>query len=96
MILQGLRVSRQLVDDIANVELTTETVVHERLRRIKDHDVASTGATYPKCRCESIGLRAGITVDQLLRLGSGCTGNNISGSGYVCPRLILLRRKYGH
>lgn len=56
----------------------------------------------PGCRCEELGLRAGMPVIELVELGSGCTGQTIDGrkvragqGGWVCNALDTIRRRYG-
>lgn len=57
------------------------------------------------CRCEELGLEAGMPVRELVFLGSGCTGETIDGrrvagrgpgrGGWVCNALDTIRRRYG-
>jgi hypothetical protein len=55
------------------------------------------------CRCEELGLRAGMPARELVELGSGCTGQTIdgrtvggrTGAGWVCNALDTIRRRYG-
>lgn len=59
--------------------------------------------TDERCRCEELGLRAGMPVKELIVLGSGCTGETMFGArlrparepGWVCNRLDRIRRRYG-
>lgn len=91
-----LTISRDKLDEVLERadEGRNEHVGNERLRPIKLADIALTRGEYPKCNCEDdkFGLVAGMTVHSLMRLGSGCT----SSAGHVCPRLVRLRRIYGH
>lgn len=101
MILKGLRINMVRIDEALDRadEGRTEKVANERLRPVKQADIALTGANYPKCTCESdeVGLVAGMTVHQMMALGSGCTGSKDGiAQGWVCPRLVRLRRIYGH
>lgn len=73
--------------------------------------LAETRARYPDCRCEQQNrLRAGLTLGDILHAGS-CTelghtwmlspDNTRSwvrtgGPGGVCPRMDMVRRRYGH
>jgi hypothetical protein len=47
------------------------------------------------CTCEAFGLRPGMPADELIELGSGCTGLDAGGMGWVCEALDKLRRRYG-
>lgn len=49
--------------------------------------IAETRERWPQCRCE---LHAGLSVDELIALGSGCTAGR-----EVCPRLAAVRRRCG-
>jgi hypothetical protein len=60
----------------------------------------------PTCRCEELGLRAGMPVGELIDLEAGCTSSlnkaKLNGTkathsdrGFVCPRLDTIRRRYG-
>lgn len=97
MILQGLHIDMKALDEVFDREFEVrETVAHERLRTIKEHDILATRRGN-ECSCEQLGLRPGMTVDALMRMGAGCCGTNINpGRGWVCPRLSKLRRIYGH
>lgn len=96
MIFTGLRIDMDHILEVLDRadESRNESVGNERLRPIKLADIALTRGEYPKCNCEDdkFGLVAGMTVHCLMRLGSGCT----SSAGHVCPRLVRLRRIYGH
>lgn len=102
MRLLGLTIARTKLDEAMDRvdEGRNEHVGNERMRPIKQADIALTGASYPKCKCEDdrVGLVAGMTVHQLMALGSGCTDSRFhdGGQGWVCPRLVRLRRIYGH
>lgn len=92
MILQGLKINMQDLDDVFDREFEGRQVVeHERLRRIAEHDIVTTRMRFSSCKCEGRGLYHGMTVEQLIRLGAGCTDPL-----WVCPRLVALRRMYGH
>ncbi len=77
-------------------QVTTTRVVSEEVLK-------ETGARYEGCRCDELGLAAGMLVTDLIELGSGCTGETIDGrkvhrvnsTGWVCQRLDLVRRRYG-
>lgn len=69
---------------------------HELLRKVTEADVALTRNEFQSCKCEDHGLHSGMSVDALMRLGSGCTGGDGFRQGWVCPRLVRLRRIYGH
>lgn len=56
--------------------------------------LAETARTNRNCHCEDHGLKAGMLVEDLIELESGCTGLP-TGPGWVCPRLDAVRRKYG-
>lgn len=85
-----------LIDAEDNEDRSTKHKGHERLRPIKQHDIEVTGGNYRSCKCERIGLHEGMTVDALIRMGCGCTEGSHWAAGYVCPRLVALRRMYGH
>lgn len=97
-----LTISRAKLDEVLDRadEGRSEHVSNERMRPVKLADIAVTGSEYPQCRCEDdhVGLVAGMTVHSLLHLGSGCTDSRFhdGGQGWVCPRLVRLRRIYGH
>lgn len=58
--------------------------------------LADTKRRHPGCRCEEkVGLREGMPVAELQELGSGCTGLEAGGQGWVCERLDLVRRRFG-
>lgn len=66
-----------------------ERARRRRLRAL----LAQTAKAHPRCRCQ---LRANMTLDELMRLGAGCTGSRgIGDVGWVCPRLNEVRRKLG-
>lgn len=97
MILLGLKINMQALDEVFDREFEgKQKVTHEKLRRVHEHDIIAT-RRFQGCNCESLGLRPGMTVDQLVRLGAGCCDNRIHpGKGWVCGRLVALRRLYGH
>lgn len=47
------------------------------------------------CTCTDLGLRPGMPAIELIELGSGCTGLDAGGPGWVCEALDALRRRYG-
>lgn len=102
MKLTNLQIVHRLIDEALEREDEgrTEKVSNERMRRIKLADIALTATDYPGCKCEHdhVGLTADMTVHQLMQLGSGCTDSRFhdGGQGWVCPRLVRLRRIYGH
>lgn len=67
--------------------------------------IASAMGANERCRCEELGLHAGMPVSELVELGSGCTGETPDGrrvagrsagqGGYVCNALDTIRRRYG-
>lgn len=68
--------------------------------------LAETLKSYPKCRCEELGLRAGLPVAELIELEAGCTSSHAKARfenrrvdhhdrGFVCDRLNTIRRRYG-
>lgn len=98
MIFQGLKIDMVVLDEICDRQfLRTEVPAHGDLRTVQAHDIITTGARFGQCFCEDLGLREGMTVYHLMRLGSGCCDSRVSpGRGWVCPRLVAIRRKYGH
>lgn len=70
--------------------------------------LAETGTNYPGCKCEQLGLRAGVRITDMISLGAGCTASadrwltiggqkfwvNTGGPGHVCERLSAVRRTY--
>lgn len=102
MKLLNLKIVHRLIDEAEERadEGRTEKVSNERMRRVRLADIALTGSEYPSCRCgeDHVGLMADMTVHQLMGLGSGCTDSRFhdGGQGWVCPRLVRLRRIYGH
>jgi hypothetical protein len=75
----------------------------ENRGRVRQRILDATAARYRDCRCEELGLEAGMATRELVLLGSGCTGETIDGrrvrplgsGGWVCPRLDTIRRHYG-
>lgn len=66
--------------------------------------LAETLARYPDCRCHlespvtpGYKLEEGMPSSDLIELEEGCTGSRQSGgaTGWVCPRLDLVRRRCG-
>lgn len=57
----------------------------------------------PACKCEELGLHAGMHVNDLAALGPGCTGVGVKvgdhelrpGTAWVCHALDTIRRRYG-
>lgn len=84
---------------------------YNRGATITEAILAETRARYPDCQCEQQGrLRPGMSLLDALRAGS-CTelghrwmGNpdgsrswvHVGGPGGVCPRMDMVRRRYGH
>jgi len=76
-----------------------------RVASVSAEVLAETAERYDHCRCDEMGLVAGLPVRDLIELGSGCTGETPSGvrgpykkrgsAGHVCQRLDLVRRRYG-
>lgn len=71
--------------------------------------LAETRSRHSDCRCEVIGgygfrgditlLHAGMTMQELGQLGSGCTDTRHPGNERVhgvCTRLDTIRRRYGY
>lgn len=94
----------------------TETVENGEVKRtykwtgpkhVSAQMLEESGSTYPGCRCEELGLREGMPVDELITLEEGCTGSrqraHMMGQtvspgrlgGWVCERLTKLRRMCG-
>lgn len=77
----------------------------EGLATVGEDVLADTRNRYPECRCEELGLRAGMPVEELIELEAGCTGTpgrrrlgtlyNDYQAGWVCDRLNHIRRRYG-
>lgn len=67
--------------------------------RVSQAIIAETGTRYPDCTCEEddrVGLHAGMTIEELQHLGSGCCDSRFRmHGGWVCPRLDAIRRAYG-
>jgi hypothetical protein len=65
-------------------------------RRIVSAEVvASTAERFPGCKCDELGLEAGMPVASLATLSEGCTAGSGYSPGFVCPRLDTVRRTYG-
>jgi len=78
----------------------------ESVMEVEESVLADTLLRYPSCRCERLGLVAGMPVDKLVTLEEGCTGSRqkaqLQGSrslagdaGWICERLNRIRRRYG-
>jgi hypothetical protein len=70
--------------------------------RISAEILAETKSRFQTCRCEELGLEEGLHVDELVFLGSGCTGETMDGRKlpgrrpmHVCQRLDTIRRRHG-
>lgn len=72
---------------------------------VREDVLAESRERYPRCRCEELGLRAGMPVAELVELEAGCTGSlgrrrlgtfyHDYQAGWVCDRLNLVRRRHG-
>lgn len=78
-----------------------------RVSVVSEEVIAETRERYPACRCEELGLYAGMNIGELIRLEEGCTGTRQraqlmglgvptagNGGGWVCERLDKVRRTY--
>ena len=81
----------QLKRVIARESIIKETNFNQQklTKRVDNLILITTGQRYPECRCEDLGLRAGMNMAELTLLGSGCK------QAYSCPRLDKLRRLHG-
>lgn len=69
-------------------EPTVEHAFRSRVPRNLAAVLEQTAARYPRCQCD---LHAGLTRDELVALGGGCTDSR----GFVCDRLAAVRRRCG-
>lgn len=99
MIFLHIRIStRRLQEVLTRANVTTSTNGSGRASRTRRDGtvtisaaiIADTLTRYPTCTCEEThDLRAGMTLFELQRLGSGCCDR------WICPRLDAIRRAYG-
>jgi hypothetical protein len=100
MTLTGLKINRWLIEDVIdNAGLTRSKggSGSSPTAGVSEYSIETTRREYPRCRCEDLGLFAGMTVYALMRLGAGCTAgpNQVGSIGWVCPRLVKIRRMHG-
>lgn len=69
------------------LQLAREAKARKRVERIWAHIEEMRAELFPRCSCD---LRPGMTHDELLKLGSGCTAGR-----WVCPVLDAYRRAVG-
>lgn len=73
---------------------------------VPDTILTETRSRYPECRCEELGLEAGMPTSRLIELEEGCAGSRqrarlegrtirVGDSGWVCPRLDVVRKRCG-
>lgn len=104
----GLEINLSTLAEIASppvtqVGATTASGETTRVAVVSAEVLEETARRYEGCRCDELGLVEGLPVNELIYLGSGCTGETIDGrkiarhnrAGWVCQRLDLVRRRYG-